>query len=102
MIDAAGIYANDPLMRAAVLRMDVEHFLDHDKVGQYLLMCAVETRAQALEDLGQVDPTDTKAIMELQWAAKVPDMFQAWLNHAIAAGKNAEETIRIEESIDNE
>jgi hypothetical protein len=97
MTDTAGIYANDPLMRTVALSIDVEHFLTHDKVGAYLMHCAIESRADALEELAQADPTDHERIRQLQWKARVPDLFQAWLQEAKAAGLGAEEAIQLEE-----
>jgi hypothetical protein len=97
MTDTAGIYANDPLMRAVALSIDVEHFLTHDKVGSYLMLRAIESRADALEELAQVSATDYERIRELQWQARIPDLFQAWLQEAKAAGMSAEETIQLEE-----
>lgn len=97
MTDIAGIYANDPLMRAVALSVDVTHFITHDKVGQYLMSRALESRVQALEELANINPTDKEGIRELQWKARIPDMFQEWLQEAMAAGTSAEETIQLEE-----
>ena len=97
MTDTAGIYANDPLMRTVALSIDVEHFLTHDKVGVYLMNRALESRADALEELATTDPSKVEAIRELQWKARIPDLFQAWLQEAKAAGLSAEEQIQLEE-----
>jgi len=97
MTDTAGIYANDPLMRTVALSIDVEHFLTHDKVGAYLMNRALESRADALEELATADPSNAEAIRELQWKARIPDLFQAWLQEAKAAGLSAEEAIQLEE-----
>ena len=97
MTDLAAKYQNDPLMRAVVLSADVEHFLYHDKVGMYLMDRAVNTRAEALERFADVDPFKPDEILALQWKQKVPDLFIQWLEEALAAGKEAEEQIRIED-----
>jgi hypothetical protein len=97
MTDIAGIYANDPLMRAVSLSVDVTHFITQDKVGSYLMNRALECRVQALEELAMVNPTDLEAIRQLQWKARIPDLFHEWLQEAMAAGTSAEETIQLEE-----
>ena len=97
MTDIAGIYANDPLMRAVSLSVEVTHFITQDKVGKYLMDRALECRVQALEELAQTDPTNPDNIRELQWKARIPDLFQEWLQEAMAAGTSAEETIQLEE-----
>lgn len=99
MTDIAGVYANDPLMRAVSLSVDVTHFLTQDKVGLYLMEKALESRVQALEELAQADPTNADLIRELQWKARIPDLFQEWLQESLAAGTSAEETIQLEEQM---
>lgn len=99
MTDVAGIYANDPLMRSVALSVDVTHFINHDKVGQYLMSRALESRVQALEELSTVNAADVDLIRELQWKARIPDLFQEWLQEALAAGTSAEETIQLEEQM---
>ena len=97
MTDIAGIYASDPLMRAVSLSIEVTHFITQDKVGRYLIDRALECRVQALEELAMADPTNPDGIRELQWKARIPDLFQEWLQEAMAAGTSAEETIQLEE-----
>lgn len=97
MTDIAGIYASDPLMRAVSLSVEVTHFITQDKVGRYLMDRALECRVQALEELAMADPTNPDTIRELQWKARVPDLFQEWLQEAMAAGTSAEEMIQLEE-----
>lgn len=97
MTDLAAKYQNDPLMRAVVLSADVEHFINHDKVGMYLMERAVETRADALEKFAHVDPFKAKDVLALQWEQKIPDLIIQWLEEALAAGREAEEQIRIED-----
>lgn len=98
MTDTAGVYANDPLMRKVSLAIDVQHFTTQDKVGRYLIERAAETRASALEALSQADPTDAGSILKLQWEARVPDLFLAWLEEALEEGDAAERNIAIEDS----
>ena len=97
-MDVTGEYGNDPAMRDVQLGVDVAHFIEHDRVGRYLIDRAHSDRVDALEDLVTVDPTNYNEIIRLQWKAKVPDMFLAWLQEAIAAGEAAEQTIALEEA----
>ncbi len=97
-VDLAGIYASDPLMRAVQLSIDTEHFITHDKIGQYLVERAHECRIIALESLAEVDPEQTEAVRKLQNDAKIPALFLRWLDEAIANGEAAETTIKLEEA----
>jgi hypothetical protein len=99
MVDLAGKYVNDPSMRAVSLGLDAEHFVTHDKMGQYLIERAHECRVAALEELVTVNPTNHGAITQLQWKARIPDLFLQWLDEAIAEGKAAEEIILQEEAM---
>ena len=98
MSDTAGIYANDPNLRAVQLGLDVQHFITHNKVGMYLIERAHQDRAAALEALAEVDPLDSARVRELQWRARTPELFLGWLDEAIAGGEAAEETIVTEEA----
>ena len=99
MVDLAGKYQNDPTMRAVSLGLDVEHFIAHDKVGQYLIDRAHQCRIEALEALVLADPNDPANITALQWKAKTPDLFLQWLDEAVGEGRAAEEIIQREESL---
>jgi hypothetical protein len=84
-------YENDPLFRTMALAADVEHFISHDSVGQYLMARAIQDRADALEGLAEVNAINAEAVIELQWKARVPQLFMAWLNEALANGVAAEQ-----------
>ena len=99
MVDIAGKYENDPNMRAVSRGLDAEHFVTHDKIGQYLIERAHQCRVAALEELVMVNPTNHGQITQLQWKARIPDMFLQWLDEAIAEGKAAEEIILQEEAM---
>ena len=100
MTDPAGIYAADPLMRKVQLGVDVQFFISNDKVGRYLIEQAHAARISALEDLANIEvtPQSLDAIRELQWRAKIPDMFLQWLDEALSEAHSAEETILLEEA----
>jgi len=98
MVDLSGEYVNDSGMRAVSLGLDAEHFVTYDKMGRYLIERAHRCRVAALEELATVNPTAHGAIAQLQWKARIPDMFLQWLEEAIAEGKAAEEIILQEEA----
>lgn len=98
MAATPGKFDTDPLYRAAQLGLDVEHFITHNRVGQYLVERAHQDRIEALEALATADPSDAKGIQALQIQAKIPDLFRQWLDEAIASGVAAEETILAEEA----
>jgi len=100
MTDTAAQYRNDPQMRAVQLGIDTVHFIENDKVGQYLVERAHQCRVNALEQLAGANPEHTEVIRCLQWEAKIPDLFLTWLDEAIAMGKASEESIRIEEGFE--
>ena len=93
MVDITGKYESDPSMRAVSLGLDTEHFINDNGIGRYLVSRAHSDRIQALEDLAVHNPTDTVGIIGLQMKARIPDLFLAWLDEAIANGIAEEEII---------
>lgn len=100
MTDTASIYANDPQMRAVALGLDAAHFIEHAPLGKHLVERAHQHRIEALEQLANVDPADSRTIRELQYQAKIPDLFLQWLDQAIADGIAEEENIALQEQYD--
>lgn len=94
MVDIAGKYENDPQMRAVSLGLDAQHFITHEKIGVYLVERAHKDRIDALEELATTNPTDSIKIIGLQMKARIPDLFLAWLDEAIANGIAEEEMIQ--------
>ena len=90
MNESASIIAEEQLFRIIQLGIEAEHFMK-EPMGKHLYPRAVEMRADALEELATVPAHDNNAILDLQYKAKIPDLFMAWLNEAIAIGKEAEE-----------
>lgn len=99
MVDIAGKYQADPHMRAVSVGLDTEHFVTHSSVGRYLVEKAHESRINALEALVDADPMNPAVISDLQWKARIPDLFMKWLDQAIAEGRATEEIILQEESM---
>ena len=93
MVDLSGKYESDPAMGRVSLGLDTQHFITHDKVGMYLVERAHSDRVSALEQLASANPTDMVGIIGLQMKARIPDLFLAWLDEAIANGIAEEEFI---------
>ena len=98
MVDIANEYRNDPLMRRVSLGIDVQHFIERDKVGMYLIERAHENRIEALEQLAVVDASDTHLIKKLQNNALIPELILRWLEEAISEANAAESQIQAEDT----
>lgn len=100
MTDVANQYAADPQMRAVALGLDAANFIEHTSLGKHLVDRAHQCRIQALEELANVDPNDSKTIRDLQNNARIPDLFLQWLDEAISNGIAEEENIQLSELYD--
>lgn len=76
------------LIAAAELGEEARKFLESD-VGKVLLGLAEQEAKLAQEDLGEIDPTDTKKIMELQNRIRCSKWFQQWLIELVSDGNQA-------------
>jgi hypothetical protein len=88
--------ALDPKWETAVFGREVEDFVEHDRIGQYLIARAKEDIASAQEKLLEADPTDAKTIAKLQLDARVATRVRGWLADAIQNGRDAETLINQE------
>jgi hypothetical protein len=70
--------------------MDMEIFLDSD-VGKYLASRAKVEIAEFRAHMDNVDPTDSKAIRDLQQEIAVRKIWKDWLGLAIQEGVAAQE-----------
>ena len=92
MIEPSVAYAAETeLLRVVQLGIEAAHFINKEPMGKHLMQRAVEMRADALEELATAPAYDAHKILDLQYKAKIPDLFIAWLNEATALGKEAEE-----------
>lgn len=81
---------DDPdLLETAVFGREVEQFIEHDRIGQYLKDKALADLTAAHDALVQVDPTDYRKIAALQLEARVAERVRGWLSDAIEAGRQA-------------
>jgi ribosomal protein S18 acetylase RimI-like enzyme len=86
----AQLAGHDPVkVEAAVFGREVEDFIDHDRIGQYLIDRAKQDLEEASAKLLCVDPTNATAIALLQLDARVAQRVRGWLSEAIESGRNA-------------
>lgn len=76
------------LIDVTLLGEEAKKFIASD-LGQTLLARARQDTLSALEELGQVDPSDTKAITALQNRAALGRMFPEWLQEIISIGEDS-------------
>ena len=81
------------LIRLIDMGIQVEAFINSD-LGRYLLDRSNAEQKVALEQLGNVDPDDPRAIRRLQFNLQVAAGNQNWLADLVVEARNAEETLR--------
>ena len=81
------------LMRLIDMGIQVEAFIS-SHLGRYLLDRSNAEQKAALEQLGNVDPDDPKAIRRLQFNLQVAAGIQNWLADLAVEARNAEEALR--------
>jgi len=81
------------LIRLIDMGIQVEAFINSD-LGRYLLDRSNVEQNAALEQLGEVDPDDPKAIRRLQFNLQVAAGIQNWLADLVLEARNAEEALR--------
>ncbi len=79
---------SDGLIAAAELGEQARKFLDSE-LGKVLIGLADQEVQLAQELLGEVNPTDTGAITELQNKVKVGKWFTQWLHELVDEGDQA-------------
>ena len=62
-------------------------------VGRYLNGRAVKSRSEAFESWMSVNPDDHESIRELQFRARLPDLFTQWIDQALNQAKHAEDVL---------
>ena len=81
------------MMRLIDMCIQVEAFINSD-LGRYLLDRSNAEKKAALEQLGEVDPDDPKAIRRLRFNLQVAAGIQNWLADLVVEARNAEEGLR--------
>lgn len=85
-----------PQYEKAVFGREVEQFIEEDRIGRYLVEKARKQAQEAMEKLVEVDPTNTGAIMKLQFQATVANRVAGWLGEAVSEGRQALDVIQQE------
>jgi primosomal protein N'' len=78
----------DKFIRQAEIGEEARAFLEGN-LGTALLAKALHLRAEALEKMESVNPTDVPKIEELQRRARLPKYFEQWLYELVQEGDNA-------------
>ena len=81
------------LLRLIDMGIQVEAFINSD-LGRYLLDRSNAEQQAALEQLGEVDPDDPKAVRRLQFNLQVAAGIQNWLADLVVEARIAEEALR--------
>ena len=87
---------NDDLVAEALLGDEAKQFMESD-LCKYMLGIAEQEIALAQEALENVNPSDTEAVRDLQFKAKVARQFRQWLDETIDKGDSALEVLRDEQ-----
>ncbi|MCR4298643.1 MAG: hypothetical protein NUV75_07820 [Gallionella sp.] len=86
---------NEELIADAELGEESRKFIESD-LGRCVLGMAAQEVLLAQEKLGDVPPSDTAAIIELQNRVKVGKWFEQWLVELLQQGEQALEIFRHE------
>ena len=81
------------LICLVAMGIQVKAFINSD-LGRYLLDRSNAEQKAALEQLGNVDTDDPKAIRRLQFNLQVAAGIQNWLADLVVEARNAEEALR--------
>lgn len=93
---ADGEELEDPKLEQAVFGREVEHFIEADSIGVYLVARARQELEEVKEKLLTCDPANTEEIRRLQGRAGICTRFRDWLGEAVAAGFAAQESLQQE------
>jgi hypothetical protein len=79
----------EDIQEAIARRITVVEWIE-TPLGRYLVARAQIERANALEELATINPTESAAIALVQARVRVRDDFLRWLNEALVEGEAAE------------
>jgi hypothetical protein len=81
---------DDPKVEQAIFGREVQDFIEHDRIGKYLIAKAMAEIESAATELLTVDPTDVGKLRFIQNRAAVANLVRVWLGQAVQDGMNAE------------
>jgi hypothetical protein len=76
---------------------EVEYFLENDRIGKYLLECAILDMSEAAEAMAGEDAHNVAKMQEHQLKFRVASQVRAWLGQAVSRGMEARMIIEQEE-----
>lgn len=85
-----------PDMEAAVFGREVEEFVEHDRIGKYLIDRAQQDLAEAQEELTTLSPFEAGPIMQAQIKARAAKNIRDWIADAINRGREAAQLLQQE------
>jgi hypothetical protein len=88
----------DIQMELVTFGKEVEYFLEQDRIGKYLLECAVLEMSEVAEELSVVDAHEVAKVQALQIRFRVANSVRQWLAQAVQRGMEARTIIEQEES----
>ena len=84
-------------MELVTFGKEVEYFLENDRIGRYLLECAILEMSAAAEELAVADAHDIAKVHALQVRFRVASQVRQWLGEAVQRGMEARTIIEQEE-----
>jgi hypothetical protein len=84
-------------MELVTFGKEVEYFLKNDRIGKYLLECAIGDMSEAAEAMAETDAHDIAKMHEQQIKFRVASQVRQWLGQAISRGMEARTIIEQEE-----
>jgi hypothetical protein len=88
----------DQQMELVTFGKEVEYFINEDRIGKYLMDCAILDMSEAAEAMASCDAADTVAMQRSQIKFKVAQSVRQWLADAVSRGMEARTIIEQEES----
>lgn len=87
----------DIQMELVTFGKEVEYFLENDRIGQYLIECAVLDMSEAAEAMAETNAHEVAKMQEHQMKFKVAQAVRQWLGQAVQRGMEARTIIEQEE-----
>lgn len=88
----------DIQMELVTFGKEVEYFMEHDRIGRYLIESAVLDMSEAAEELAAADAHDIAKVQGLQIKFRVASQVRNWLGQAVSRGMEARTIIEQEEN----
>lgn len=87
----------DIQMELVTFGKEVEYFLENDRIGKYLLECAILDMSEAAEALAAEDAHNIAQVQQHQIKFRVAAQVRQWLGQAVQRGMEARTIIEQEE-----